>query len=55
MTKKEYSEVTSAINTLFHSRYNGKDYGVIQYANHEYGFDINEFNEYVFVYKRKLD
>lgn len=53
--KKEYARVMSAINTVYYARFQGDTIGHIAVRNHYYRFKINDFNNYVIFYRKKLE
>lgn len=54
MSSFEKSIVTSDINTVFHTLFDGKSVGMRNFGDYLYVFDINEFNDYVFISKEKI-
>lgn len=52
--KTEYNVVTSAINNVYHTRFQGLSSGQIYYGDYLYTFKIKEFNEYKFVKKEEI-
>ena len=54
LPKKEYAEVNSAINNVFHTRFEGKSIGALAYGVNEYHFEIKEFGDYNIFAKRPL-
>ena len=55
MTKSEYAQVVSAINTVFYSRFEGEEFSVICIGNHKYYFRIIDFDEYEFLEREALN
>ena len=51
---EDRSHLRSQINTLYHSRYEGKKVGYHYSANYKYKIRINGFNDYVLLSKKKL-
>ncbi|MCM1023829.1 MAG: phage portal protein [Prevotella sp.] len=54
LPKKEYGKVMHEIDTLYHSRYEGKKRGWVTISKDTYYFEIHEFNEYN-IYKKWKD
>lgn len=54
LPKQEYAEVNSAINNVFHTRFEGKNIGSIAYGVNEYRFEIKEFGDYNIYAKTSL-
>lgn len=55
MTKGELAAVTSAINTVFNARFEGKEDGVFAFGDYLYELTINDFNDYTFLDKTPLE
>lgn len=58
LDKAEYARVMSAINTNFHARYEGLDFGFVRVDGDdgafEYMFEIDGFGEYTIVARREI-
>lgn len=56
--KAEYARVMSAINTEYHAKYEGIDFGLIRVDGDDgayvYAFEIDEFGEYAIVSRREI-
>ena len=55
VSKAEYAEVTSAINTVYNARFKGEAKGFFYYGNCGYQFNINEFNDYEIIKKWEIE
>lgn len=54
MEPGEKEEVISAINTVYERRFAGKGAAMFPYGNNNYGFTINNFDDYEFLWKRRI-
>lgn len=55
LKKSEYARVNTAINDVYHARYDGKSSGYIAVGNYSYRFKINEFGDYIFISKDEIE
>lgn len=54
ISKTEYARVTSAINTVYKAKFEGRDNATIYHGNYKYSFKINDFNDYEFIIKERI-
>ena len=55
LSKAEYAKVSSAINTVYSARFEGKTSGIFYYGDYGYRFNINEFNDYEITKKWEIE
>ena len=55
LTKAEYAKVSSAINTAFKARFEGKSKGITYVGDYAYLFKINEFGSYDFYGREEIE